>query len=118
MVLFDVCIDVILLIHAITFLPKLKDKVLLNSVKGALQDPMFPHRLDFTLWLAEWITDLQTWGGSCTCPEHIEAHEQGIPVECQHKGRLLHVAYNHAKEHLEAGVALAEEWGGGAVWKG
>ena len=47
-------------------------------------------------------------GGTCEC--HAADYLIGVPVVCNEKGRLVHLAYEMAKASLSACLASAECW--------
>jgi hypothetical protein len=93
---------------SLSFVTKLKDQKLVKQVQDTLQDRAWASELDFVSWQAEWITNLQRWGGSCTC--HAAEYSARATVICQRKGRLLHVAHQHAEATFANVLAEAGEW--------
>ena len=92
-------------------LHKLKDRTLANKATDAMTDAAWHSQFLFVDKFSHWLTALQKWGTGCEC--HREDLESGLPVSCDKKSRLMHLAYDHAAKHFHAGVAAAQEsWDG------
>eukprot|EP00959_Pyramimonas_sp_CCMP1952_P201582 4215553-Pyramimonas_sp.AAC.1 len=78
-----------------SFLKKVRDTSLIRRVRRTMDDQRWVDLFSFTAWLVEWLTHLQSWGGSCIC--HQADYELRNPVDCKRMGRLLPYACGKAQ---------------------
>ena len=100
---------VALRLHKDCLLPLLdrsKDTVWAAQVRKGLMEPKFMMRFEFVDWFASWVTRLERWGSSCPCVDH-----QGLcGVQCDRRGRLLHLAHGHACQEFADALAEVHSW--------
>ena len=83
-----------------------QDRVLAGHIRTLLHCPNFCSRFQFVAWFCKWVTELESWGSSCPCPEH-----RGIKgVKCSRRGRLIHLAYLRASGTFSTALRELREW--------
>ena len=66
-------------------------------------------RFRFVDWLAGWLTSLKAHGSSCCCEEH-----RGMKhVARDRRGRLVHVAFDHAAAEFASALDEVGRWDNG-----
>ncbi len=82
-------------------LDRSKDTVRASQVRLGLLEPKLMMRFELVDWFPSWVTRLERWGSSCPCVDH-----QGLcGVQCDRRGRLLHLAHGHACQEFDDALA-------------
>ena len=96
--------------HIKTICDRSRDKKWAQTVLKAFSRERFKTEFLYCKWLADWVTGLERWCGSCSCPEHQEAYLLGQPVECCMKGRSLPFGYKKASDVFHEALAEMAHW--------
>ena len=83
-----------------------KDKAWAANVRSGLSDVQFMGKFHVVQFFATWICGMERWGSSCPCEEH----QQLKHVQCDRRGRLLHVAYAYAVGGFQDGIMEVLSW--------
>eukprot|EP00959_Pyramimonas_sp_CCMP1952_P216219 4522285-Pyramimonas_sp.AAC.1 len=71
-VLLDICRR---LWSSFDFVAKIRDAALLKKVRASLLSHRWAVHFKFVEWHADWLSSLQSWGGSCAC--HQQEYRNG-----------------------------------------
>ena len=85
-----------------------RDQALLRKFKEALHDQAWEDRFRAVAMYTAWVVSLQKWGAGCLC--HRDELVAGKSVACNRKGRLVHMAFDHASRHFTSGMEQASAW--------
>ena len=121
----DVCDAIGSVIHTlrqhlptVPSLRRARDQSCIGLALRALASREFASHFNFVHWFTIELTDLMWWGSTCLCHEHIRG--QPIP-ECDHKGRLITVAFDKCTRVFDAmiqyGNSLTVQQFGGDIQK-